>query len=47
MSSLAVTGGTGFGGGTLINRARAEGHEVRALTRRPQPEHEGVNWIEG
>lgn len=47
MSILAVTGGTGFVGGTLINLARAEGHEVRALTRRPQPEHEGVIWIEG
>ena len=47
MSILAVTGGTGFVGGTLINLARSEGHEVRALTRRPQPEHAGVTWIAG
>src|SRR5690242_13818617 len=47
MSILAVTGGTGFVGGTLINLARREGHQIRALTRRPQPAHEGVTWIEG
>ncbi|TPG20891.1 NAD-dependent epimerase/dehydratase family protein [Sphingomonas koreensis] len=47
MSVLAVTGGTGFVGGTLINLARAGGHHVRALTRRPQPAHDGVTWIEG
>jgi uncharacterized protein YbjT (DUF2867 family) len=47
MSILAITGGTGFVGGTLINLARASGHEVRALTRRPQPEHAGVTWVAG
>lgn len=47
MSLIAVTGGTGFVGGTLINLARAEGHHVRALTRRPQPDHHGVTWISG
>ena len=47
MSVLAVTGGTGFVGGNLINLARAEGHDVRALTRRPQPEHHGVTWVAG
>ncbi|MGN6270580.1 MAG: NAD-dependent epimerase/dehydratase family protein [Sphingomonas sp.] len=47
MSVLAITGGTGFVGGTLINLARADGHQVRALTRRPQPEHQGVTWIAG
>ena len=47
MSILAVTGGTGFVGGTLINLARAAGHQVRALTRRPQPEHAGVTWVAG
>jgi uncharacterized protein YbjT (DUF2867 family) len=47
VSVLAVTGGTGFVGGTLINLARGAGHQVRALTRRPQPEHAGVAWVAG
>jgi len=47
MTTLAVTGGTGFVGGTLINLARQAGHHVRALTRRPQPAHQGVTWVEG
>lgn len=44
---LAVTGATGFVGGRLLDLALAAGHEVRALTRRPQPEGKGVAWIEG
>jgi len=44
---LAITGGTGFVGSHLIEAARAEGHEVSALTRRAQPPQEGVTWIEG
>lgn len=44
---LAITGGTGFVGGNLIDLAIARGHEVRALTRRPQPPRNGVVWIEG
>lgn len=47
MSVLAITGGTGFVGSTLIDLALAEGHAVRALTRRPQPPRDGVSWIEG
>lgn len=47
MNSLAITGGTGFVGSRLIDQALAAGHEVRALTRRPQPERAGVTWIEG
>jgi uncharacterized protein YbjT (DUF2867 family) len=47
VSVLAVTGGTGFVGGTLINLAREAGHQIRALTRRPQPEHAGVTWVAG
>ena len=47
MTTFAVTGGTGFVGGTLINLARQAGHQVRALTRRPQPAHQGVTWVEG
>ncbi|WP_242096821.1 NAD(P)H-binding protein [Sphingomonas sp. CROZ-RG-20F-R02-07] len=44
---LALTGGTGFVGGHLIDQALAEGHDVRALARRPQPAREGVTWIAG
>ena len=44
---LAVTGGTGFVGSHLLDQALAAGHEVRALTRRPQPQREGVRWIQG
>ena len=44
---LAVTGGTGFVGSHFIDAALAAGHEVRALTRRPQPDRGGVTWIDG
>lgn len=43
---LAVTGGTGFVGGRLLALAREAGHEVKALTRRPQTSS-GIEWIEG
>jgi uncharacterized protein YbjT (DUF2867 family) len=45
--TLAITGGTGFVGGHLIDLALAAGHSVRALTRRAQPEREGVTWVPG
>ena len=44
---LAITGGTGFVGGHLIRRAVEAGHTIRALSRRPQPAREGVEWIAG
>ena len=44
---LAITGATGFVGSRLLDLALAAGHQVRALTRRPQPERDGVAWIEG
>lgn len=44
---LAITGATGFVGKALLDRALADGHAVQALTRRPQPEREGVTWIAG
>lgn len=47
MSVLAITGGTGFVGTALIDRAVKGGHHVRALTRREQPPREGVTWIAG
>ncbi|MGB3723516.1 MAG: NAD-dependent epimerase/dehydratase family protein [Pacificimonas sp.] len=45
--TLAITGGTGFVGGHLIDAALAEGHQVRALTRSVQPERRGVDWVRG
>ena len=47
MTVIAVTGGTGFVGSHLIERALAEGHQLRALTRRPQSHRPGVTWVEG
>lgn len=44
---LAVTGGTGFVGSHLIEVALASGHRMKALTRRPQPDRDGVEWVEG
>src|SRR5687768_9079984 len=45
--TLAITGATGFVGGRLLDLALADGHQVRALTRRPQQPREGVTWVEG
>jgi len=47
VSLLAITGGTGFVGRTLIELAVRQGHEVRALTRRPQPDMARVTWVSG
>lgn len=44
---IALTGGTGFVGKRLIDLAVTAGHEVRALTRRPQPDRPGVSWVAG
>src|SRR4029450_12373737 len=44
---LAITGGTGFVGSRLIELALAAGHEVFALTRRPQADRNGLTWIDG
>ncbi|HEY0596564.1 NAD-dependent epimerase/dehydratase family protein [Sphingopyxis sp.] len=42
-----MTGATGFVGGATMRDAIAAGWQVRALTRRPRPEREGVTWIAG
>jgi uncharacterized protein YbjT (DUF2867 family) len=47
MTVIAVTGGTGFVGSHFVEHALAQGHQLRALTRRPQPERAGITWIEG
>ena len=45
--TLAITGATGFVGQALLDRALAEGQELRALTRRDQPPRAGVTWVQG
>ncbi|WP_232833968.1 MULTISPECIES: NAD(P)H-binding protein [unclassified Sphingomonas] len=47
MTTLAITGATGFVGAALLARATEAGHHVRALTRRQQPPRAGVIWVEG
>jgi len=44
---IAITGATGFVGSHLVEQAVAAGHEVRALTRRPQTPRPGLEWIGG
>ena len=44
---VAVTGGTGFVGARLIAALRAAGHDVRALTRRPQVDADQLRWVAG
>lgn len=44
---LAITGGTGFVGTHLIDRALADGHNVTALTRRAHPGRDGLTWVAG
>ncbi len=44
---LAVSGATGFVGSHVLETAVALGHDVIALTRRPQSPRDGVMWIEG
>lgn len=44
---IALTGGTGFVGQSLVEHALAAGHRVAALARREQPPREGVEWITG
>jgi nucleoside-diphosphate-sugar epimerase len=44
---LGITGGTGFVGSHLIDRALAAGHQVKALTRREQPPRDRLEWVAG
>lgn len=44
---LAITGGTGFVGSHLVERALAAGHDVVALTRRAQAGRERLTWVAG
>lgn len=47
MTTLALTGATGFVGKATVDNALARGFHIRALTRRAQPPRDGVSWIEG
>jgi nucleoside-diphosphate-sugar epimerase len=47
VSTLAITGGTGFVGSRLIALALDAGHQVRALTRREQAERAHIEWVAG
>lgn len=47
MRTIAVTGGTGFVGRSLIALAQDQGYSAHALTRRPQPARAGIVWIDG
>jgi nucleoside-diphosphate-sugar epimerase len=44
---LAITGGTGFVGGHLVDASLAAGHQVKALTRRDQAPRDGLEWVPG
>lgn len=45
--TIAITGATGFVGSTLVRLALVAGWQVRALTRSPRPEQDGLVWING
>lgn len=47
MTTLALTGATGFVGKATVEHALTRGIHVRALTRRDQLAREGVSWIAG
>ncbi len=45
--TIAITGGTGFVGRSLIDLALGQGHALRALARKPQAPRPGVEWVQG
>ena len=47
MTTVAITGGTGFVGSRTIERALGASYSVRALTRRDQQHRRGVIWVKG
>jgi uncharacterized protein YbjT (DUF2867 family) len=47
LGRLAITGGTGFVGQTLLRLAGEGGWQVRALARREQPQQPHVEWVAG
>lgn len=47
VTAVALTGGTGFVGRMVLDRAAERGLAVRALSRREPPEVAGVDWVRG
>jgi uncharacterized protein YbjT (DUF2867 family) len=45
--TVALTGATGFVGQAVLDVAVRRGVQVRALTRRPQAERQGIEWVPG
>src|SRR5688572_17476417 len=43
--NITLTGGTGFIGTRLVARLRSEGHEIRILARKPQPDRPGIRYF--
>lgn len=44
---IAMTGATGFVGSHVLDLATSRQVSVRALTRRPQPDRSGIEWVQG
>jgi nucleoside-diphosphate-sugar epimerase len=44
---VALTGGTGFVGQTLLDLALGEGMQVRGLARNPSGDRAGLDWVRG
>ena len=44
---IAITGGTGFVGQAVLDKAVQGGFPVRALTRRDQKSQSGIDWVRG
>ncbi|MEM6857251.1 MAG: NAD(P)-dependent oxidoreductase [Pseudomonadota bacterium] len=47
VTTIAITGATGFVGSTTLDAALEQGFTVRALTRRKPTARDGVEWVQG